>query len=78
MSDLVRNPEDRFSQNEAHIVMRRVQIIEYPDNEEKQIIHGYIMLTSPSNEDPPYTPLLYIKTGVYMGIHFFLIFHSTH
>ena len=23
---------------------------------------------------PPYTPLLYSKTGVYRGIHFFLIF----
>ena len=34
----------------------------------------YIMKTSPCNEDPPYTPLLYNKTGVYRGIHFFLIF----
>ena len=25
---------------------------------------------------PPYTPLLYSKTGVYRGIHYFLIFCS--
>ena len=27
---------------------------------------------------PPYTPLLYSKTGVYRGIHFFLIFALKH
>ena len=27
---------------------------------------------------PPYTPLLYIKTGVYSGIHYFLIFALKH
>ena len=27
---------------------------------------------------PLYTPLLYSKTGVYRGIHFFLIFASKH
>ena len=27
---------------------------------------------------PPYTPLLYSKTGVYMGIHYFLIFALKH
>ena len=31
-----------------------------------------IRITCPSNEDPPYTPLLYSKTGVCRGIHFFL------
>ena len=25
---------------------------------------------------PPYTPLLYSKTGVYRGIHYFLIFEQ--
>ena len=33
----------------------------------------FITKTSPCNEDPPYTPLLYSKTGVYRGIHYFLI-----
>ena len=27
---------------------------------------------------PPYTPLLYSKTGVYRGIHYFLIFALKH
>ena len=27
---------------------------------------------------PPYTPLLYSKTGVYRGLHFFLIFALKH
>ena len=27
---------------------------------------------------PPYTPLLYIKTGVYRGVHYFLIFALKH
>ena len=27
---------------------------------------------------PPYTPILYIKTGVYKGIHYFLIFSLKH
>ena len=27
---------------------------------------------------PPYTPLLYSKTGVYRGIHYFLIFAVKH
>ena len=27
---------------------------------------------------PPYTPILYSKTGVYRGIHFFLIFALKH
>ena len=27
---------------------------------------------------PPYTPLLYSKTGVYRGIYFFLIFALKH
>ena len=35
-----------------------------------------IMQTCPCNEDPPYTPLLYSKTGVYTGIHFFSYFYS--
>ena len=33
-----------------------------------------IMLIGPCNVDPPYTPLSYSKTGVYRGIHCFLIF----
>ena len=27
---------------------------------------------------PPYTPLLYSKTGVYKGLHYFLIFALKH
>ena len=27
---------------------------------------------------PPYTPLLYSKTGVYRGLHYFLIFALKH
>ena len=27
---------------------------------------------------PPYTPLLYSKTGVYRGVHYFLIFALKH
>ena len=34
-------------------------------------IHS-IMKTCPCNEQPPYTPILYRKTGVYRGMHFFL------
>ena len=33
-----------------------------------------IRITCPCNVYPPYTPFLYSKTGVYRGIHFFLIF----
>ena len=36
-----------------------------------------IMLACPCNVDP-YTPLLYSKTGVYRGIHYFLIFALKH
>ena len=36
------------------------------------------MKTCPCKEQPPYTPLLYSKTGVYPGIHFFLIFALKH
>ena len=32
----------------------------------------------PVRVTPPYTPLLYSKTGVYKGIHFFLIFSLKH
>ena len=42
------------------------------------IYNGVIMKTSPCNEQPPTTPLLYSKTGVYRGIHFFLIFALKH
>ena len=31
-------------------------------------ILSILMLTSPCNVDPPYTPLLYSKSGVYKGI----------
>ena len=37
-----------------------------------------IMLTCPCNVHPPYTPLLYSKTGDYRGIHYFLIFALKH
>ena len=36
------------------------------------------MLTCPCNEETPYIPLLYSKTGVYKGIHFFLTFALKH
>ena len=42
-----------------------------PCNEHHLTPHFYIVTT-------PYTPLLYSKTGVYWGIHFFLIFASKH
>ena len=32
------------------------------------------MLACPCVLNPPYIPLLYSKTGVYRGIHYFLIF----
>ena len=32
----------------------------------------------PMHFSPPYTPLLYSKTGVYRGIFFFLIFAVKH
>ena len=38
------------------------------ENEARLIIRK----TCPYNEHPPFTPLLYRKTGVYRGIHFFL------
>ena len=37
-----------------------------------------IMITCPCVLYPPYTPLLYSKTGVYRGIHYFLIFALKH
>ena len=37
-----------------------------------------IRITCPCDLYPPYTPLLYSKTGVYRGIHFFLIFALKH
>ena len=37
-----------------------------------------IMLTSPCNIYPPYTPLLYSKNGVYRGIRIFHIFALKH
>ena len=40
----------------------------------------HIMLTCSYNlaPPPPYTPLLYCKTGVYRGIYYFLIFALKH
>ena len=40
-------------------------------------LQGDIMLTCLC-KIPPYTPLFYSKTGVYRGIHFFLIFALKH
>ena len=37
-----------------------------------------IMQTCPCNVHPLYTPLLYSKTVVYRGIHYFLIFALKH
>ena len=37
-----------------------------------------IMLTCPSNVDPPYTPLLYSMTWDNSGIHFFFFFFLKH
>ena len=44
----------------------------------KEIVSFYITKTSPCNEHPPYTPLLYSKTGGYRGILCFLIFSPKH
>ena len=37
-----------------------------------------IKITSPCINEHPYTPLLYSKTRVYRGIHYFLIFALKH
>ena len=37
------------------------------------LFSSYIRITCPCNEDSPYIPLLYSKTGVYRGIHLFLL-----
>ena len=39
---------------------------------------GFHHITKTSPCTPPYTPLLYSKTGVYRGIHIFLIFAPKH
>ena len=38
------------------------------------VSNTHIMLTSPYNVDPPYTPLLYSEIGVYRGIYIFFLF----
>ena len=43
----------------------------------EDLLFLYIRITCPCNI-PPYNPLLYSKTGVYRGIHFFLIFALKH
>ena len=45
---------------------------------EISLMMSSIRITCPCNEEPPYTPLLYSKTGVYRGIHIFLIFALKH
>ena len=47
------------------LVIRHSTLIHHQDNMSVKCI-------------PPYTPLLYSKTGVYRGIHFFLIFSQKH
>ena len=44
----------------------------------KELTDAPITKTSPCNEDPLTPPLLYSKTGVYKGIHYFLIFALKH
>ena len=56
-----------FSHNEAQL-MQNIEFYSFLFAGEL----NDIMITCPCNEDPPYTPLLYSETGVYMGIHFFL------
>ena len=59
-----------------------LKIVKIASKNARQIVYltsvHFIMLTSPCNEYPPYTQLLYSKSGVYMGIHYFLIFALKH
>ena len=67
MSDLVGKPEDRFSQNGAHI--------ELLYGAAQWDIHQDHQDNTPCNFLPLYIPYLYYsKTGVYRGIHNCLIF----
>ena len=57
------------------VVWYQLNLLKYP---QKFIADRSIMLTCPCDVDPPYTQLLYSKTGVYMGIYLFLIFALKH
>ena len=64
MWDLVGNPEDLFSQNEAHNGFHMTRVT-WTTNKS-------IMITHLCNPDPlnPHFPI--VQLGVYMGIHYFL------
>ena len=75
VSDLVGNPEDRFSHNEAHICEELCYV-------NMCIIISHFLICELRHQDnmsvcftPPYTPLLYSN---FRGIHYFLIFSLKH
>ena len=96
MSDLDRNPKDRFSRDAAHFcvsvkcmlssVLLCCFAVVYFNH--VRIILSAVYIVSGDFEmhhvnlfvqcRPPYTGLLYSKTGVYRGIHFCLIFVLKH